>query len=64
MDFIKLCKNRYSVRKFSDKKVEEEKIKIIVSLAQVSTTACNKKPQKIYVLHRHEALKKVQKCKT
>ena len=26
MDFIKLCKNRYSVRKFSDKKVEEEKI--------------------------------------
>ena len=46
MDFIKLCKNRYSVRKFSDKKVEEEKINIILSSAQVSPTACNKQPQK------------------
>ena len=64
MDFIKLCKNRYSVRKFSDKKVEEEKINIILSSAQVSPTACNKQPQKIYVLQSPEALEKLQKCKT
>ena len=64
MDFIKLCKNRYSVRKFSDKKVEEEKINIILSSAQVSPTACNKQPQKIYVLQSSEALEKLQKCKT
>ena len=26
MDFVELCENRYSVRKFSDRQVEEEEI--------------------------------------
>lgn len=64
MDFVELCENRYSVRKFSDRQVEEEKINIILSSAQVSPTACNKQPQKIYVLQSPEALEKLQKCKT
>jgi len=29
MDFLELVKERYSVRKFSDKKVEAEKINLI-----------------------------------
>ena len=64
MDFVELCENRYSVRKFSDRKVEEEKINIILRSAQVSPTACNKQPQKIYALQSPEALEKLQKCKT
>lgn len=64
MDFVELCENRYSVRKFSDRQVEEEKINIILRSAQVSPTACNKQPQKIYALQSPEALEKLQKCKT
>ena len=58
MDFVELCENRYSVRKFSDRQVEEEKINIILRSAQVSPTACNKQPQKIYALQSPEALEK------
>ena len=64
MNFNELCEKRYSVRKFSDKKVEKEKIDLILYSAQVSPTACNKQPQKIYALCSHEALEKLQKCKT
>ena len=64
MNFNELCEKRYSVRKFSDKKVEKEKIDLILYSAQVSPTACNKQPQKIYALCSDEALEKLQKCKT
>lgn len=63
MDFITLCKSRFSVRSFSGKKVEQKKIDIILRAAQMAPTACNNQPQKIYVLQSEEALKTLQKCK-
>lgn len=63
MDFITLANSRFSVRSFSERKVEQEKIDLILRAGQVAPTACNKQPQKIYVLQSEEALKKLQKCK-
>ena len=62
-DFIALANNRFSVRSFSDKKVEQDKVDLILRAGQVAPTACNKQPQKIYVLQSAEALKTLQKCK-
>ncbi|HHT87306.1 MAG TPA: nitroreductase [Clostridiales bacterium] len=62
-DFIELSSSRFSVRRFSDKKVEQEKIDIILRAGQVAPTACNNQPQKIYVLQSAEALKTLQRCK-
>lgn len=63
-DFITLANSRFSVRSFSNKKVEQEKIDLILRAGQVAPTACNKQPQKIYVLQSAEALKTLQKCKS
>jgi nitroreductase len=63
MDFIKLAEERFSVRKFSDRQVEQEKLDLILKAGQVAPTACNNQPQRIYVLQSHEALEKLQKCK-
>lgn len=63
MNFIELIESRFSVRKFSDKKVEEEKINIILKAGQVAPTACNMQPQQIYVIKSEEALDKLKKCK-
>lgn len=62
-DFITLANSRFSVRSFSDKKVEQEKIDLILRAGQVAPTACNYQPQKIYVIQSAEALKTLQKCK-
>ena len=45
MDFIELSKKRYSVRKFSDKKVEQSKLDLILEAGRVAPTAVNYQPQ-------------------
>ena len=62
MDFLTLSKERYSVRKFLDRKVEEEKINRILKAGQIAPTACNKQPQRIYLIESDEALEKWRKC--
>ena len=41
MTFLELAKARYSVRKFSDKAVEQEKIDLILEAARIAPTAKN-----------------------
>ena len=48
-DFLKLAESRFSIRQFLDKPVEQEKIDALLRVAQVSPTAENKQPQKIYI---------------
>ncbi len=60
MSFMDLAKSRYSVRAFSDKKVEDEKLQIILEAARVAPTACNNQPQKIYVLQSESAIEKLK----
>lgn len=56
MDLLELLKKRYSVRKFEDKKVEKEKLDLILEAARVAPTACNFQPQRILVLDNEESL--------
>lgn len=62
MDFLQLARERYSVRKFSDKKIELEKINVILEAGRVSPTACNYQPQRILVLESEENLAHLKKC--
>ena len=44
MNFIEIAKKRYSVRSYSDKKVEKEKLDKILQAAHVAPTAANLQP--------------------
>lgn len=62
MDFLTLAKQRYSVRRFSDRRIEEDKLEKILIAGQSAPTACNRQPQKVYVLESADALEKWRKC--
>ena len=57
-DFLEIMEKRYSVRSYSDKPVEKQKLDRILRAAQIAPTAVNKQPQRIYVLQSEDALKK------
>ena len=63
MNFLELAKNRYSCRKFLEKPVEEEKIKSILTVAQLAPTAVNFQPQRILVLTDSEKIKSLDENK-
>ena len=60
MDFLDLARERYSVRKYSQKPVEREKIDLILKAAQLAPTAVNYQPQMIYILTSAEALRTIR----
>lgn len=59
MNYLEMSKNRYSVRKYIQKEVEQEKINKILEAIQNAPTAHNNQPQKIYVMKSKEALELV-----
>lgn len=61
MDFLDLAKERYSVRKFSEKQVEKEKLDKILEAGRIAPTAVNKQPQRILVLDNEESINKIKK---
>lgn len=61
MSFLELAKERYSVRKFSDKKVEDDKLELILEAGRVAPTAKNYQPQRILVLRSEENIEKLKK---
>ena len=62
MDFLKLAKERYSVRKFSEKPVEPEVLAKILRAGHLAPTACNRQPQRIAVVSSPEGLEKLRRC--
>ena len=58
--FLELAQSRYSVRKYSDKPVEKEKLEQILKAAQAAPTACNYQPWRVSVLQSPEAIAKVR----
>lgn len=62
MNFLELTESRFSVRAFSDQKVESDIIEKILKAGQVAPTACNFQPQRIFVMESEEALAKLRKC--
>lgn len=62
MNFLKLAKQRCSIRSFADKPVEKETLNYILEAARVAPTACNRQPQRIIVVQNPENIKKVAKA--
>ena len=63
MEFNTLAKNRYSTRRFNiDKKVEKEKIDMIIEAGYVAPTAGNKQPQRVLVLEDSKSLDLLKQC--
>lgn len=59
MHFLELCKNRYSVRTFSGRAVEAEKLELILEAGRLAPTAKNSQSHRIFVLKTQDALQKI-----
>ncbi len=62
MTFLELAANRYSLRRFSSKPVEQEVLDMVLEAGRRAPTACNNQPQSILVLQSPDALEKLKKC--
>ncbi|MBQ0102437.1 MAG: nitroreductase family protein [Firmicutes bacterium] len=62
MDFSNLAKERYSVRSFSDEKVSDTDLSVILEAGNLAPTACNRQPQRIIAVRSEEGLKKLKNC--
>ena len=51
MELLELAKARYSVRKFADKPVEEEKLHAVLEAGRLAPSACNGQPYHLTVCH-------------
>ena len=60
MEFEQVLKGRFSVRKFQDRPIEDEKLSRIIKAGLIAPTACNNQPQRIYLLKSSEALEKIR----
>lgn len=62
MEFLELAKKRYSVRSFSKKPVEPEKLEAVLQAGRLAPTATNAQPQHILVLQGQEEMQKLAEC--
>lgn len=62
MDFMELATQRYSVRKFTEQRVEKQILDKILEAGHVAPTGCNYQPQRILVLNSDNAVEKLKKC--
>lgn len=62
MDFLEIAKKRYSVRNYTEQKVEKEKLDKILSAAHAAPTAANLQPIRIIVVQSGEGLEKIGKA--
>jgi nitroreductase len=63
MNFLQLAtEQRYSVRKFTNDKIEAEQLDLILEAGRIAPTAANYQPQRILVLDSEENLTKLKSC--
>lgn len=62
MEFEDIIRKRTSVRKFSNIKLEQEKLKKILEAGRLAPTAKNNQPIKIYVVNSSEGIDKIDKA--
>ena len=62
MDFEEIIRKRTAVRKYSDKKLEKEKLIKILEAGRLAPTAKNNQPFKIYVIETDEGLSKIDEA--
>ena len=58
MEFKEVIESRYSCKKYSDKKVEREKLEAVLEAGRLAPTAKNLQEQHVYVLESKETLDK------
>ncbi|MGN1382817.1 MAG: nitroreductase family protein [Eubacterium sp.] len=58
-NFMELAKARYSVKHFTDRPIEEEKLAQILEAGRIAPTAANKQPQRVYVVQSDEGIAKL-----
>ena len=61
MSFAELVKERYSVRKFDSRPIEQEKLDEILEAGRLAPTGCNYQPQRILVVQ-GEGLEQMSAC--
>lgn len=59
MELDTIMKNRYSVRRFQNRKIEDNMIEELLSVLKYVPTAMNLQPEKVYVLKSKGALEKM-----
>ena len=60
MEFMDLAKARFSLRSYSDRDVEPEKLTKILEAGRIAPTAKNNQPQRIFVLQGDSIAKPVK----
>lgn len=63
-DFLARAKERFSVRKYRDTRVEDEKIRTIVEAGRVAPTAANKQPYRIISIRSADGIARLSKGAT
>lgn len=59
MEFKEVVKNRFSCKKYSDRRVEPEKLEAILEAGRLAPTAKNLQEQHVYVVQTDEMLAKI-----
>lgn len=62
MDLIKLAQQRYSVRKYDERAVEEEKLMSILEAGRIAPTAANMQPVRVIAVRDKSNLAKIGKA--
>ena len=62
MEFEDIIRKRTSVRKFSNKKLEQKVLNNILEAGRIAPTAKNNQPIKIYVVNSNEGIDKIDKA--
>lgn len=62
MEFLTIAKQRFSVRSYTEMKVEQEKLDKILEAAHVAPTAANLQPVHLIVVQSEEGIAKISKA--
>ena len=63
MDFEQLCKDRYSVRKFSSKQIPDELLKKVLEVGNTAPSAKNQNPVRLIICKSDDALSKAKEIR-
>lgn len=59
---LQILKDRYSLRQFDPRPVEEEKLQAVLEAAVCAPTAANRQPQRILVIQSEDGRRKMKEC--
>ena len=62
MNFLELARKRCSVRQYSDRSVEPEKMEYVLEAARLAPSAVNKQPWSILLIESEEKRQQLQSC--